>query len=340
MAILLVEDNELNQQVAGEILKSWGASVDVAANGQIALDLLFSHSPSYYAAVLMDLEMPVMDGREATRRLRDEPRFDNLPVIVMTAHVAGHGMRDRLVPGVSSYLAKPFEPEELQAILQPYWRGPQPGGVPSVAEAGAEVDAGFVAALESLFEVDSVVLLRRFAGRLPFLARALSRFVDDGQNWSGRLSALLAQGELEAAQRQVHTLKGLAGTFAMIRLQSALIELELVMKAGKRDLSGEIAEVESQLQALLPGLERLPRGPGEAVSVLSVDGLEAALAKFREQLRLGDGEVEEVWRQIKESMAMIYSGRQIAAIDHAISQWNFDEALGLIDQATQGGGGQ
>ncbi len=340
MAILLVEDNELNQQVAGEILKSWGASVDVAANGQIALDLLFSHSPSYYAAVLMDLEMPVMDGREATRRLRDEPRFDNLPVIVMTAHVAGHGMRDRLVPGVSGYLAKPFEPEELQAILQPYWRGPQPGGIPSVAEAGAEVDAGFVAALESLFEVDSVVLLRRFAGRLPFLARALSRFVDDGQNWSGRLSALLAQGELEAAQRQVHTLKGLAGTFAMIRLQSALIELELVMKAGKRDLSGEIAEVESQLQGLLPRLERLPRGPGEAVSVLSVDGLEAALAKFREQLRQGDGEVEEVWRQIKESMAMIYSGRQIAAIDHAISQWNFDEALGLIDQATQGGGGQ
>ena len=340
MAILLVEDNELNQQVAGEILKSWGASVDVAANGQIALDLLYSHPPSYYAAVLMDLEMPVMDGREATRRLRDDAQFHDLPVIVMTAHVAGHGMRDRLVPGVSGYIAKPFEPEELQAILQPYWRGLQRGGVVPVAALGTEDDESFVAALESLFEVDSVVLLRRFAGRLPFLARALSRFVDDCQNWSARLNEMLAQGGLEAAQRQVHTLKGLAGTFAMIRLHSALIELELVMKAGKPDVASEIAEVEAQLQGLLSGLERLPRGAGEPARVLSVDGLDAALAKLRVQLRQGDGEVEEVWRQIKESMAMIYSGRQIAAIDHAISQWNFDEALGLIDQATRSGGGQ
>jgi two-component system sensor histidine kinase/response regulator len=83
LSVLLVEDNEVNQQVAGEILRSWGARVDVAANGQIALDLLYSHAADYYAAVLMDLEMPVMDGREATRRLRDDERFHDLPVIVM-----------------------------------------------------------------------------------------------------------------------------------------------------------------------------------------------------------------------------------------------------------------
>ena len=340
LSILLVEDNEVNQQVAGEILKSWGARVDVAANGQIALDLLYSHVSDYYAVVLMDLEMPVMDGREATRRLRDNERFHDLPVIVMTAHVAGHGMRDRLVPGVSGYIAKPFEPEELQAILMPYWHGLQSAAIAADAVSEVDVDEGFVSALESLFEIDSVVLLRRFAGRLPFLARALGRFVEDCRNWSGRLNEMLARGELEAAQRHVHTLKGLSGTFAMARLQSALIELELAMKAGGVEFSGEIAEVDTQLQALLVSLQRLPGCcSGPAVS-LSLETLDAELTKFREQLRQGDGEAEEVWRQIKERMATIYPARQIAAIDHAISQWDFDEALSLIDQASKGGGGQ
>ncbi|MBS1141253.1 MAG: Response regulator [Proteobacteria bacterium] len=342
LSILLVEDNDVNQQVAGEILRGWGAHVTVAGNGQIALDLLYSHAPDYYAAVLMDLEMPVMDGREATRRVRDDERFHDLPIIVMTAHVAGHGMRDRLVPGVSGYISKPFEPEELQAILKPYWRGLQPVEIASGVMAGTDSDAdeGFVAALESLFEIDSVLLLRRFAGRLPFLARALASFVEDCRNWSGRLHESLARGEFEAARRQVHTLKGLAGTFAMTRLQSALIELELVMKAGGVELSGEIAEVDSQLQALLSGLEGFPGYGSEPVAIPLPGEFDEALEKFREQLRQGDGEAEEVWRQIKENMTTIYSARQIAAIDRAISLWNFDEALSLIDRASHAGGGQ
>lgn len=340
LSVLLVEDNEVNQQVAGEILRGWGARVDVAANGQIALDLLYSHAADYYAAVLMDLEMPVMDGREATRRLRDDARFHDLPVIVMTAHVAGHGMRDRLVPGVSGYIAKPFEPEELLAILTPYWHGLRSADLASGPAPEADVDEGFVVALESLFEIDSVVLLRRFAGRLPFLARALGRFVEDCRNWSERLNEMLTRGELEAAQRQVHTLKGLSGTFAMVRLQSALIELELAMKAGGVEFSAEIAEVDSQLQALLVSLERLPGCCTEPVAISPLGALDAELTKLREQLRQSDGEAEEVWRQIKESMATIYPARQVAAIDHAISQWNFDEALSLVDQVSKGGGGQ
>jgi two-component system sensor histidine kinase/response regulator len=150
---------------------------------------------------------------------------------------------------------------------------------------------------------------------------------------------MLDKGELEAAMRQVHTLKGLAGTFAMARLQSALIELELAMKAGGVEFSAELADVDAQLQALLFGLEILPGCHSEPVAIPPGE-LDTELAKLREQLRQGDGEAEEVWRQIKESMATIYSARQIAAIDHAISQWNFDEALSLIDRASQGGGGQ
>jgi two-component system sensor histidine kinase/response regulator len=338
MSILLVEDNELNQQVAGEILRGWGASVDVAANGRIALDLLSAEGPDHYAVVLMDLEMPVMDGREATRRLREDERFHDLPIIAMTAHVAGQGMRDGLAKGVNGYIAKPFEPEELLAMVQPYWRGLIGQALPPAESA--DTDRAFVAAIAAIPQIDSTVLLRRFDGRLPFLARTLRHFADDCHGWSDRLDATLASGDLEAAQRQVHSLKGLAGTFAMGRLQSALYDLENVIKGGVVEPFGEIAEVDSQLLPVLTGLERIPADLSESAAVTDGRPIEAVLALLRTQLGEGDGEAEEVWRMNKGRLVGVYSPRQVAAIDHAIGQWDFDEALLILGSANQGGGGQ
>ncbi|MGB4064946.1 MAG: response regulator [Azonexus sp.] len=338
MSILLVEDNELNQQVAGEILRGWGASVDVAANGRIALDLLSAEGAEHYAVVLMDLEMPVMDGREATRRLREEDRFQDLPIIAMTAHVAGQGMKDGLAKGVNGYIAKPFEPEELLAMVQPYWRG-LVGHVLSPAEPGG-ADRAFITALAAVPQIESAVLLRRFEGRLPFLARTLRRFAEDCHGWSDRLDAMLASGDLEAAQRQVHSLKGLAGTFAMGRLQSALYDLENVIKGGVVEPFGEIAEVDAQLQPLLAGIERMPANSPDSTAAIDERPIEVVLALLREQLGEGDGEAEEVWRMNKGRLVGLYSPRQVAAIDHAIGQWDFDAALLILGSINHGGGGQ
>ena len=341
MPILLVEDNEVNQQVAGEILKGWGASVEIAANGRIALDMLSSQAPDRFALVLMDIEMPVMDGREATQRLRNDERFRDLPIIAMTAHVAGHGMKDGLAMGVSGYIAKPFEPDELLAMVQPYWRAPA-GQLMSPIETMPEKEneQAFIAAVDSVLEIDSVVLLRRFAGRLPFLAHTLRQFSVDCQNWSERLSETLASGDLETAHRQVHTLKGLAGTFAMKRLQAALYHLENAIRGGVVEPFGEIAEVDVQLQPLLAGLERLPTDLSEADTDNDASPVDVVLARLNALLVEGDGEVEEVWRLNKGRLAGFYSPRQIAGIDRAIGQWNFDEALVILAQGNHGGGGQ
>lgn len=338
MSILLVEDNELNQQVAGEILKGWGASVDVAANGQVALDLLFAAEAAHYALVLMDIEMPVMDGREATRRLREEGRFEDLPIIAMTAHVAGQGMKDGLAMGANGYIAKPFEPEDLLAMVQPYWRGLIGQALPP-ADSG-EAERVFAAAMAAIPQIDSAVLLRRFAGRLPFLARTLRRFADDCHGWSDRLDAALAQGDIEAAQRQVHSLKGLAGTFAMGRLQSALYDLENIIKSGVVEPFGEIAEIDAQLHPLLVGLEQMPASLTDSVAANDDRPIEVVLALLRDQLGSGDGEAEELWRMNKGRLVGVYSPRQVAAIDHAIGQWDFDQALHILEIANQGGGGQ
>lgn len=338
MSILLVEDNELNQQVAGEILRGWGASVDIAANGKIALDILMAQGAGHYALVLMDLEMPVLDGREATRRLREEECFHDLPVIAMTAHVAGQGMKDGLAMGVNGYIAKPFEPEELLAMVQPYWRDVLGQALPPADSADG--DRALIAAIAAIPQIDSAVLLRRFDGRLPFLARTLAHFAAECRGWSERLDATLVRGDLEGAQRQVHSLKGLAGTFAMGRLQVALYDLENVIKGGVVEPFGEIAEVDTQLQAVLAGLDRLPTVGEESAQVVDERPIEVVLALLREQLRGGDGEAEEVWRTNKGRMVGVFSPRQVAAIDLAIGQWDFDLALHILDDANQVGSGQ
>ncbi|MBL8430249.1 MAG: response regulator [Dechloromonas sp.] len=338
MSILLVEDNELNQQVAGEILKGWGANVDIAENGQVALDLLFNGGSERYALVLMDIEMPVMDGREATRRLREDGRFQDLPIIAMTAHVAGQGVRDGLANGVNGYIAKPFEPEELLAMVQPFCRG-LIELAPSPADMG-EAEKIFATALAAIPEIDAAVLLRRFSGRLPFLARTLRRFADDCQGWSDRLDTSLQEGNLEAAHRQVHSLKGLAGTFAMGRLQSALYDLETVIGSGGVEPFGEIAEIDRVLQPLLAGIEQMPSSLTDSVATTDNRPIEVVLALLREQLGSGDGEAEEVWRMNKARLVGLYPARQVAAIDHAIGQWDFDQALHILDNAHHGGGGQ
>src|SRR5574343_534352 len=341
MSILLVEDNEINQQVAGEILRGWGANVDVAENGQAALECLAAHHPEHYAVVLMDLEMPVMDGREATQRIRSLAHFERLPVIAMTAHVADHGMTDHMAKRVNGYIAKPFEPDELLAMLLPYWSARPAMTLPPAEAAVPEVPAPSIDTfLASVPGIESVPLLRRFGGRLLFLVGALRRFVSDCRGWSGLLEERLERGEIEAAQRQVHTLKGLAGTHAMTDLQLALIELENAIKGGIVEPYGELAEVEARLQPILGELASLP--DGQAVAELHDKGLpiDDLLVLLRRQLSEGDGEVEEFWRLHKGRLGKVFSPRQIAAIDHALGNWDLDQALAILDEAPQRGGMQ
>ncbi|MCG2576560.1 response regulator [Dechloromonas sp. XY25] len=339
MRILLVEDNDINQQVASELLRDWGAQVDIAADGRQALDMLAAHPPEHYAVVLMDIEMPVMDGREATRRLREQACFSDLPIIAMTAHVVGYGMQESLAQGVNAYVAKPFEPDFLLDQLMQFGRR-SPAAIPTTADAApAEGEDEFATALLASREVDAGLLLRRFVGRMPFLRRALRRFAEDCRQWCDIFEARVVQGDGEAARRQVHTLKGLAGTFAMTRLHAALVGLESALDAvGGGGQAGGVATVRAILADLLPELDALPGDVSADALPERYEPLDEVLERLCQQLRQGDGEAEELWRQNKERFAALYSPRQMGAIDYAIGQWNFDEALDALTRNGQGGG--
>lgn len=123
LSILLVEDNQVNQMVASSLLKKLGHEADQAENGLKALQALES---KHYDLVLMDCQMPVMDGYEATRRIREQPRWKDLPIIAVTANVMQGDREDCLASGMNDYITKPYKRDELRAVID-RWR---PGSLP------------------------------------------------------------------------------------------------------------------------------------------------------------------------------------------------------------------
>ncbi|PKO34197.1 MAG: hybrid sensor histidine kinase/response regulator [Betaproteobacteria bacterium HGW-Betaproteobacteria-7] len=329
MHILLVEDHELNRQVASEMLVGWGATVDVAEDGLVALEKLLAAPADRYALVLMDLEMPVMDGREAIRRLRAERRFIDLPVIVMTAHVQGAELQRALAQGASSYIAKPFDPDELLASIARHSHRSKPP--PATTSGATPAEQSFLTALRAIPEVDVAVLEKRFSGRLRFLAEAIRYFVDDARQLPVRLRNAIELGDTDTARRDAHSFKGLSGTFGLRQLQEVLRRLELAI-APQALVESELVAVERCLGAVLDALGGLPVVAGEAQPKGQVGDVEVVVTLLVRHLRDGDGEAEEMWRNNRTLLASRYSPRQLAKIERAIAHWDCDAAIQALGE--------
>jgi PAS domain S-box-containing protein len=237
--VLLVEDNRVNQEIAAELMATLGICVDVAENGRLGLERLRQAGPDAYSLVLMDLEMPEMDGHEATRRLRLDSAFDALPVIAMTAH-ALPDIRERcLAEGMQDYLTKPIEPERLHAMLSRWLVHatlPQPGhemphtavlrGAPH-GDAGLRIDG-----------VDSERGLRHVAGNAQLYVQLLDRFRLAQRGAADEIDAALAQGDLVQAGRCAHTLRGVAGGVGATAVEQAAQVVELALERMRRQVRG------------------------------------------------------------------------------------------------------
>jgi len=253
--VLLVEDNEINQEIAMEILGDIGLKVRVAGNGLEALAILAEES---FDLVLMDLQMPEMDGYEATRRIREDARWGFLPIVAMTAH-AMSGDRDRcLEAGMNDHLAKPIEVEDLyEALLR--WLPLQ------AAEAQAASRRVVTDALvpDALPGIDVATGLRRMGGKQDLYLRLLGRFVAANREAAAEISALVDAQEWEQAQAAVHAVKGVAGNLGAHSLFRAAGELERLLQE-KAPAGEALTRFRGLLTAVLDGLRDLPVQPGGA----------------------------------------------------------------------------
>jgi CheY-like chemotaxis protein/HPt (histidine-containing phosphotransfer) domain-containing protein len=235
--ILVVDDQSLNQLIAHDLLQRRGIEVCLADNGQAALDILNEHPPEYFDMVLMDVQMPVMDGLTATRAIRSITGLAGLPIVAMTAHAFEHERQRYKLAGMCDYLGKPFAPNELIAMIARWVaRAKQLDDAGVVPDSRLNDDIVTAGAGECF---DPVAALDRFGGNRERYVVWLERFMMEfPSNMDGFSRAVSAMDYVEAS-KLIHTLKGQAGMLGLTEIHQVSAAQETTLR-GDQSVSPEI----------------------------------------------------------------------------------------------------
>lgn len=345
--VLLVEDNALNQELAQELLNNAGIAVVLADNGQEALDRLAQDTR--FDAVLMDCQMPVMDGYEATRQIRAMPQFRTIPIIAMTAN-AMMGERERVIAaGMVDHIPKPLRVDEMFACLA---RWIQPAQIPEAAEDTPAPGAENVAlvpetpAMQSLPGVDQALGMRSVQQDANLYRRLLGMYASEHAHFAAAFTAAVQAGDRPLAMRLAHTLKGSSGTIGAGPVAAAAFALEAAcLEATPRaELLALLARVEAQLQPLIAALQSsfpssgwtgelpsgLPAQPRERSA-----SVQAMLVRLRQLLLENDAEAGDLLEVLIEQL--VRDGDPLSVhlggVARAIDRIDFDGALAALDKA-------
>ena len=255
--VLLVEDNELNREVATELLLDAGLAVEVATDGVEAVRMVRAVN---YAIVLMDMQMPVMDGLTATREIRRLTEFSGLPIVAMTANAMQADRQRCLDAGMNDHIAKPIDPDELWDKLL-IWVPPIPMAETVIA---ADMPMPTVAPSLPMPQIDGLDValgLKSVRGKQVRYVSLLRKFSAQEADVTLRISTAIAAGDLETARRLAHSLKGSAGTLGAVKIQqdAAMLEQALIAGQQREPLDSLLAQLEGSLRLLIDQLaQQLP----------------------------------------------------------------------------------
>ena len=354
--VLLVEDQPVNQQLAMELLRDMGVSPDLAQQGEEAIRLLAAHDTDYYALVLMDLQMPVLDGYEATKRLRADDRYAKLPIVAMTAHVT-HEERERCRSlGMWGHIGKPIDPDELHRLVASFWRrgaGQKPAAA-SVAEAGQhpvtlpleeEVQINTAAGLPSIDGLDAQAGVNRTRGKQDFYLKLLKQFVADFQSFGEQARQLICEKKRDDAQRLAHSLKGVAASLGALRVAAAASDLEQVFRQGE-PAEPALESVERELRPVMSGLAShlgvnltatsSPRVAGRSEQQLSSLPLPEWVNDLRRLLNDGDIAAQQLWERRGEELKSLLPARTYGHLRRALENFEFEAALEALSRSKGG----
>ncbi len=317
--VLVAEDNEINQQVARELLENWQIRVTMVGNGLEAVRKAKEH---LYDLVYLDIQMPEMDGFAACHEIRQLEPYRRIPIVAMTAHAMVGDQAKSLAAGMDDHITKPLEPEELLANLVKWIK---PGQRPRSADENHEIPFGRpdrrrAAAMEDnelpdgVPGLDTADGLQRVGGNQHLYRQLLRDFLRDNRDTLSRLATEVSETGPQAAVQLVHTLKGVAGTLGADGVQKAAQNLETNLKQGAT--ANEItlfAELSRQLEPLLSGLETFFAAPDakqkcarddstDSTPLLDASTLVARLREFMAFCAINDMHAEPLFAEFRDTL--------------------------------------
>jgi PAS domain S-box-containing protein len=355
--VLLVEDNPINQQIAQEILESAGAVVTVADNGRAAIDAL---KPALFDIVLMDVQMPVMDGYQATVAIRSREGFADFPIIAMTAHAMAGDREKCIAAGMSDYLTKPINPGRvLETIAKWVKKPPAPAPTPAAAAPApaappsppAPRPGPVAAARQSRAAEEGPILplntpgislgegLERVGGNRKLYARLLAEFASSQAAAAERIRHAVELSDYEEAARQAHTLRGSAANLGMADLALVAGDVELALRHGRLeiyamavgDLEGQLAVVMSSLADLSLAAPTAPAAAGtNGAQAFDREGAMEQLARLRKLLEAGDFEASATVDELAKRCGGRF-GSEVEALRQHVDTLDFTSALEIAD---------
>jgi two-component system sensor histidine kinase/response regulator len=346
--ILLVEDNELNQQVASEILQRVGCEVAIAGDGLAAIEKARAGS---FDLILMDVQMPVMDGVAATKELRGEERFAALPIIAMTASAMTED-RDRcLAAGMDDFISKPIDPELMFAVIARHYAATgaaRPAQGPVGDQGVSPAAAPSMPAIEG---VDAAGGLRRVLGNRALYFDLLRRYAEGQRDAPRKVSEALSAGDAQLARRIAHTLKGVSGNIGADAAQVAAETVEAAIAAGRTAdaeaalpaLERVVAATVSAVESALAGIESPPGGSGGgrrpgAAGGASGRSLDEMLGKLRLYAEESDSEALDYLESARDDLAEQCEPEALRDLVAALRAYDFKAARDILNSIAPAGG--
>ncbi|MBF0179187.1 MAG: response regulator [Magnetococcales bacterium] len=332
--ILLVEDNEINQQVARELLEQANITVLLAVNGQEAVAMV---EREILDGVLMDMQMPVMDGLTATRRIRMDARFVSLPIIAMTANAMAGDRELCLEAGMQDHIAKPVEPRAMFATMARWIKPAAPAPLPQRTAESDKQESGET--LPDLPGLDARDGLRRMGGNVRGYLNLLAKFrANQGEAESAIRQALTA-ADMATAERLAHTLKGVGASIGARELADMALVLEKAIRAGEdparleallKAAGRSLAELCAMLDVALVRPQPEPaRGVVEETGDLLARRKEL-LRLAGEQLQIYDAAIEKTLAELRATFSANHAPEWLMEMERLVGRYDFETAMGIL----------
>jgi two-component system sensor histidine kinase/response regulator len=341
--VLLVEDNEVNQQVATELLQSAGAIVALASHGAEAVKILTEGAqPPPFDIVFMDLQMPEMDGITATKLLRSDSRLKKIPIIAMTAHALVEERQRCIDAGMNDHVSKPIDPDALFSTLLKWAKPkPEPASRPA-AESPSQIVSAQTEGESVLPQIAGVNVangLNRVAGNRSLYLRLLSQFVSQQASAATQIAVALDAGDRKLAERIAHTVKGVAGNLGISDVQFAAQKLEKAIREGHDSgttlLDQFAITLRVHVNSISDAMPAQASSKEPALAHFDSERATIALDRLRALLQANDGDSTEAFQVLREAVVGVVDTRQLDDLSETINNFEFEQALVKLQEIAQ-----